>query len=268
MRALFTSLLIFLFLAACAPVGQQTTTYLEGNGQSGLTGTVSLKKDGQPHSGVYVNVYPSHAPNLLGPSTYISSPTGADGSYRIDVPPGSYYVVARKRTSGLATGPLSPGDYFSEDARMLVEIKADKLAKVDLPLVQMTAPMFFKQGGGATVTDRGVTGVLLDTEGKPVVGGFAIAYKDKDIQRLPDYASTVTNDKGEFTLYLPVGGTYYLAARLHAWDMPRPGEPYGKYDGEELKPVKVPGAGFVKGITMVMKPFTGTYKEGMNKRPY
>ena len=266
MRSLLSCLLLAL-LVACAPLADKTT-YLDGNGRSGLTGKVSLKKDGQPLSGAYVNVYPSHVPNLLGPSSYISAPTGADGNYNIDVPPGQYYVVARKRTSGMATGPISPGDYFSEDARLVTEIKAGKLTRINLPMLNMSAPMFFKQGGMVTVTETGITGILVDSKGKPMPGGFAIAYTTDDIQRLPDFASSLTNQKGEFTLYLPEGGEYYLAARMHAWDMPRPGEPYGKYDGDVITPIQVPDKGFVKGIKMVMQPFTGVYKEGMNKRPF
>ncbi len=268
MRRLLTCLLALSLLTACSPAVKNQTKYSDGKGSSGVTGKVTLKKDGKPLEGAYVNIYPSHAPNLLGPSTYISSPTGKDGEYQIIVPPGSYYIVARKRASGMATGALSPGDYFSADARMLIEIKADKLAHVDLPMVYMSAPMFFKQGGGAIATDYGVKGRILDTEGKPQAGAFAIAYKDADIQRLPDFASTLTDEKGEFILYLPAGGEYYLAARLHAWDMPHPGEPYAKYDGDELKPVQVPDKGFVEGIQMQLQPFSGTYKEGMNRRPF
>ncbi|WP_303722011.1 carboxypeptidase-like regulatory domain-containing protein [Malonomonas rubra] len=267
MRFLLSLALLFNLLVGCAPQAQQAT-YLDGNGKSGITGKVFLKQEGQPLSGAYVNVYPSHAPNLLGPSTYISSPTDASGNYSIDVPPGQYYVVARKRSNGTATGPINPGDFFSEDARLLTEIKTGKLTKIDLPMVTMTAPMFFKQGAGDIVTEQGISGILVDVDGKPMPGGFAIAYTDNDIKRLPDFASTLSNEKGEFVLYLPKGGEYYLAARLHAWDMPRPGEPYGKYDGDVITPIQVPDKGFVKGIKMVMAPFTGTYKEGKNKRPF
>lgn len=266
MRDLITCLLLSL-LVACAPMADKTS-YIDGNGRSGITGKVLLKADSQPLSGAYVNVYPSHAPNLLGPSTYISSPTDASGNYSIDVPPGTYYVVARKRISGMATGPISTGDYFSEDARLLTEIKTGLLAEIDLPMVKMTAPMFFKQGKGAAETETGIIGVLVDANGKPMPGGFAIAYTTADIRRLPDFASTLTNEKGEFTLYLPKGGEYYLAARMHAWDMPHPGEPYGKYDGDVITPIQVPDKGFVKGIKMVMQPFAGVYKKGMNKRPF
>ncbi|HEY5672777.1 MAG TPA: hypothetical protein VIR78_03650 [Malonomonas sp.] len=267
MRYLISVLLLGALLA-CTPMAKNQTAYTDGAGRSGVFGKTLLQKDGQPLSGAYVNIYPSHAPNLLGPSTYISSATGADGNYSIDVPPGSYYIVARKRSSGLATGAISPGDYFSEDARKLIEIKAGKLAKVDLPLVYMGAPMFFKQGTGALATEQGVRGVLIDAAGKPQAGAFAIAYTSSDIKRLPDFASSLTNEKGEFTLYLPKAGEYYLAARLHAWDMPRTGEPYGKYDGDVITPIKVAEKEFVEGIKMVLLPFEGEYKEGMNKRPF
>ena len=92
--------------------------------------------------------------------------------------------------------------------------------------------------------------------------------RDANIKRLPDFASTLSNAKGEFTLYLPEAGEYYLAARLHAWDMPRTGEPYATYDGKVITPIAVPDKSFVKGITMALKPFAGEYKEGMNKRPF
>ncbi len=267
MRNLISFLLLGVLLA-CAPIAQHQASYSDGAGSSGVTGKIFLQKDGQPLSGAYVNIYPSHAPNLLGPSSYISSPTAADGNYSIEVPPGSYYIVARKRASGLATGAISPGDYFSEDARMLVEIKAGKLALIDLPMVYMNAPMFFKQGGGVLATEQGIRGVLTDAQDKPQAGAFAIAYSNSDIKRLPDFASSLSNEKGEFTLYLPKGGEYYLAARLHAWDMPRNGEPYGKYDGKVITPIQVPNKGFVEGIKMTLLPFTGEYKEGMNKRPF
>ncbi len=50
--------------------------------------------------------------------------------------------------------------------------------------------------------------------------------------------------------------------------MPRTGEPYGKYDGDVITPIKVTNKKFVTGIKMALLPFEGEYKEGMNKRPF
>ncbi|WP_305044812.1 MSCRAMM family protein [Geoalkalibacter sp.] len=266
--------LALLLVGACAPATRPTDTrhvtqYRVQDGKTGITGQVLFKESGMPLRDAYVNVYPDTLSNLLGPSQFISSPTDAEGRYLItDVPPGTYYVVARKRISGQPTGPLSPGDYFSEHQRISTEVVAGKLAVVDLPVVPIKAPMFFKRSVGEQRTDTGIRGVLTDENGKPVPGSFAIAYVNDDIKRAPDFASTLTDQEGRFVLYLPKGGTYYLAARIHAWDMPRPGEPYGLYGNGEPKPLEVAEGQFIEGLRLVMRPFEGEYKPGKSRRPY
>lgn len=242
--------------------------YVAGQGRTGITGRITSKKSNDPVEGAYVNIYPDTISNLLGPSQYISTPTDADGRYTLDVPPGSYYVVSRKRMNDQPSGPLSPGDLFSEHQRVVTRVVQDKLAVVDLALAPMKAPMFFKKTTGERKTDTGIRGILVDSTGKPAPGSFALAYTDSDIKRLPDYASTLSDSEGRFVIYLPEAGTYYLGARVHAWDMPRPGELYGTYGDPEPEPVEVSDGSFVEGIRIVLTPFTGTYKEGKSRRPY
>ncbi len=242
--------------------------YLDGSGRTGLTGQVVLRDSGAPLAGAFVNVYTDTTSNLLGPSQYISRPTDAAGHFDLDVPAGTYYVVARKRMSGEPSGPLAPGDYYSEHQRVRVEVQPGRLAQLKLEVVPMKAPMFFKQSGAERRTDTGIRGRLVDAAGKPVPGSFAIAYTDANLKRLPDYASSLSDSDGRFTLYLPDGGTYYLAARVHAWDMPKPGELYGKYGDDQPQPIKVKKGEFVEGITLVLTPFTGTYTPGKSRRPY
>jgi len=266
---------LLLGLSACALVGDNATEppdtlYLtatrDGGGKTGITGRI-VTIDGVPIAGAYVNVYPDTLSNLLGPSQYISSPTDADGRFNIDSPPGNYYVVARKRVSGEPFGALSPGDLYSEQQRVKTTVVAGRLSIVDLTMTQMKAPMFFKKAVNEQVTDTGIRGVLVDAAGKPIPVSFAVAYDNSDIQRLPDYASTLSDGEGRFTLYLPKGGSYYLAARVNAWDMPRPGELYGKYGDDAPMPVTVEDGRFVEGVRIVLTPFTGEYKEGKSRRP-
>ncbi len=275
MRLLLLSGLIFtLFLSACTATtttstgDQIITRMIDGQGRTGISGRVILKSDGSPLAGAYVNIYPNSISNLLGPSQFISAPTDTNGGYSIDLPPGNYYVVARKRASGLANGPLTTGDYYSEHQRIIARVAKNKLTLVNLDMAQMKAPMFFKKDLSETRTETGIRGVLLDMQGNPVAGGFAIAYSNDNLQRLPDFASTLTNQKGEFTLYLPQGGRYYLAARIHAWDMPRSGELYGKYGGVNPTAMDVVDNSFIEGITIRMAPFSGTYKEMKTQRPF
>ena len=116
--------------------------------------------------------------------------------------------------------------------------------------------------------DTGIRGVLVDQDGNPVMGGFAMAYADPEMKRLPDYASTLSDEEGHFTVYLPEGGTFYLAARIHAWDMPLTGEPYGKYGGSSAAPVKVTTGQFIEQLRIEMQPFAGEYKPGKSQRPF
>ncbi|PLY01581.1 MAG: hypothetical protein C0623_05265 [Desulfuromonas sp.] len=271
--ALLLTLLVGLMSACTLSKGaggdtETVNNYIEGKGSTGIRGQITAKATGQPIEGAYVNIYPDAISNLLGPSQYISTPTDANGNYKIDVPPGSYYVVSRKRMSGQPSGPLAPGDLFSEHQRVKTTVVAGKLSIIDLPLAPMKAPMFFKKSTVETQTDTGIRGRLIDSEGKPVPGSFAVAYDNTDIKRLPDYASTLSDSNGNFVIFLPQGGTYYLSARIHAWDMPRPGELYGTYGEPDPAPITVSKGAFVKEIEIVLTPFTGTYKEGKSRRPY
>ena len=270
--------LTLLLLGACIP-GQETpsatlsdtthvTRSVDGKGRTGIEGQVVVKETGEPLAGVYINIYPDAFTNLLGPSQFISRPTNASGRYQVDLPPGTYYVVARKRMTGDSTGPLSPGDFYSEHHRVTTTVAAGRIALVDLDVVPMRAPIFFKKGNIEQETGTGIRGLLVDGQGSPVPGGLAMAYLDENLQRLPDFSSTLSNEKGEFTIYLPRGGTFFLGGRLHVWDMPRPGEPYGKFGGETPTPVVVADDTFVEGIRIVLTPFTGTYEPGKSRRPF
>jgi hypothetical protein len=260
--------------AACAGPGgyagseRRASTLIEGQGKTGITGQITLKEGGAPLADAYVNIYPDTSSNLLGPSQFISSPTDAAGRYTLEVPPGTYYVVARKRISGQPMGPLSPGDFYSEHERVSTVVVAGKLAVVDLTVAPMKAPMFFKKQMSPQEGTMGIRGILLDASGKPVPGSFAIAYTDAQMQRLPDFVSTLSDGEGRFTIYLPKAGSYYLGARIHAWDMPRPGELYGRLGGENPQPVAVAEGQFVEQVRIVLTPFSGEYKEGKSRRPY
>jgi len=277
---LILSVFMMFLLAACAGPARTTDegieeaplngvlSYHELDGRTGLMGRIYKKADGTALAEAFVNIYPDTTTNLLGPSQYLSSPADGQGRYQIDVPPGVYYVVARKRVSGDPTGPLGPGDFYSEHKRIVAEVKAGKMATVDLEVVPMKAPMFFKKAVVEKETDTGVKGQLLDAAGKPVPWSFVLAYIDADMQRLPDYASTLSDLEGHFTLYLPRGGSYYLAGRIQAWDMPHPGELYGKLGGDKPTPLLVPDGTFVEDVVITLTPFTGEYKEGKSRRPY
>lgn len=266
------SLVLILLLSACTPFGGpasipgtiRVASYIDGKGVTGISGRVILRDGGAGVADAYVNVYSDTVSNLLGPSHTMSSPTDKDGRYQALLPPGTYFVVARKRVSGNATGPLSPGDYYSEHQRVVTDVVADKLAVVDLPIVLMNNPMFFKRDIASQETDTAIRGRIIDKEGKPVFGAFGMAYSDNNLKRLPDFVSTLSDNDGRFTIYLPKGGSYFLSARIHVYDMPRPGEPYGRIE----TPVTVEKGKSSEEMTITIEPFNGEYQSGKSRRPY
>jgi hypothetical protein len=266
------SILLLLLISACAPFSGQTSipgtirsdAYIDGKGETGISGRVFMREGGTGVADAYVNIYADTVSNLLGPSHTMSSPTAADGRYQVSLPPGTYFVVARKRLSGNPTGPLSPGDYYSEHQRVVADVVAGKLAVVDLPLVLMNNPMFFKRDMAAQETDTAIRGRIVDKEGKPIFGAFAMAYNNADFKRLPDYVSTLSDNDGRFTIFLPQGGSYYLSARMQVYDMPHPGEPYGRIE----TPVAVEQGKSSEEVTITVAPFTGEYQKGKSRRPY
>ena len=198
--------------------------------------------------------YRSYSTNLLGPADFASAPSGSDGAYTIDLVEGAYYIVARKRTTGDNTGPLVAGDLYSVHPANPVTVKNGRFSDVDLELVQMRDPMFF-QSTSRKETKTGIKGKIVDAEGRPVPWVFAMAYSSSDMKRIPEYTSVMTDVDGEFAIYLPAGGTYWLAARKNIREKPISGEPYGLYRGTPDHSISVPDEGFVEGVTIVLEPY-------------
>ncbi len=237
---------------------------------SGIWGRVVMRDSGEPVEKAYVYAYVGKIEyraaslGIIGVTDWVSHGSGSDGSYKLDLPPGDYFVVARKRQSGLNYGPLSVGDYYDHGpGRVSTRVRKKKYTEVNFILMELNEPLFF-QGITAVsrVSDTGIRGRILDEEGKHVPGTYAIAYKDDDMQRLPDFASTITDDEGNYTIYLPSGGRYWLAARSHAMKVPVQGEPFGRYEVSDDHSVTVQDSTFLEGIDIMLRPFDGDIPEG------
>ena len=240
-------------LAGCAATG---TSVAPGEaaryGSQGIRGTLTY--EGKPLDDAYVYAYRSYSTNLLGPADFASNPSGADGSYTVDLVKGSYWIVARKRTTGDNTGPLTVGDRYSINPANPVSVKDGSFRTVDLDLVKMKDPMFF-QSMGRQETKTGVRGVIVDKEGKPVPWVFAMAYTTADMKRVPEFTSVMTDADGSFVIYLPRGGRYWLAARKNIREKPVVGEPYGLYRGSPDHSVRVTEGQILGGIRIQLEDY-------------
>jgi hypothetical protein len=249
--------LFCLFALSCAgtetvqPSGEAATF-----GKQGIRGKLVFQ--GKPLKDAYVYAYRSYSTNLLGPADFASVPSAPDGTYTIELVGGSYYIVARKRATGDNTGPIVAGDLYTVHSSNPVTVEDGGYAVVDLELVKMRDPMFFRSMS-REVTNTGIKGIIVDSEGKPVPWVFAMAYTSSDMKRVPEYTSIMTDADGKFVVFLPRGGTYWLAARKNIREKPVVGEPYGIYRGSPDASVVVTSGRFVEGVKITLE----SYRKGI-----
>jgi hypothetical protein len=103
--------------------------------------------------------------------------------------------------------------------------------------------------------DMGITGKVFDIEGKPAAGAFVLLYKDKEMVGLPAYLSKPTNKDGDFSLFIPQPGTYYVAARIKYGGLPKKGEPYGMYEKDPDHKVTINHKELISGVDIRLSPF-------------
>jgi len=238
--------------------------------KSGIKGKIVMKETGEPVHKAYVYGYVGKIATraaqlgIIGISDWVSRGSDEDGLYKLDLPAGEYYIGARKRANGSNYGPLYKGDLYDHHyARKAVVVRKGKYRTYDFELIKLEEPMFFQGLTAAEkVTDTGIRGKLLDESGEHIPGTFVMGYVDDDMQRAPDFASTLTDDEGNYTLYLPKGGRYWLAGRFYAMKMPQEDEPFARYGGSPDHSILVEQGQFLEGIDLVLKPFDGDPSEG------
>lgn len=213
------SALILFLLAACSP-----------SQESGLEGTLHFQE--RPLAGAQVEVYlKSEKDRSTLPFT--TAATDDEGRYRIDLPPGRYFLIGKKKEQRPGGG-----------VRMLMaESPANPLEVGET--VRRVPPFSLREMGrdGSLVPDPG-TGVAgrVTAGGEPLAGVFVYVYTESASGLMgPSYGEAVqVAEDGTFRIALPAG-SYHLAARLRA-DGSRMGEPQagdlnGAYAGN---PVRVP----------------------------
>ena len=229
-------------------------------GKSVLEGVV-LGPEG-PVSGANVHVYTDAArqfrgPDLFGPQGAVVGGTDEQGTFSVDIPPGSYFLVASRRKTGDGLGPLQPGDLhgwydgnpvsIADGTRTTVTIQAvSKLRETDLAVAAASS------GPDST----GILGRLRDASGKVPVGAYAFATTDPSfmIGAMPPYRSVPVGPDGAFFIELPPGGgTFYVSARSGYGGPPLPGEWHGFHGEGKPAPVVVEGSEVVEGIDVVLK---------------
>lgn len=161
-----------------------------------VAGKVSVHGSGQ--AGVEVLAWPATALSLGGRAPYRSGLSADDGGFRMQLPPGEYYFLARGK------GQYA---YYGRNPVIVPEkgLSDLKIGLVPIPTVPSTGEIGIKSGVSGTV--------LVDNV--PLAGSVVYVYTDLTTRfKGMGYAmSTPTDVDGRFEIPLPAG-TYYLLARM------------------------------------------------------
>jgi hypothetical protein len=225
-------------------------------GGTGIKGRVFV--DGAPLDRARVTIYQDGETIFRGMG-YASALTTAEGSFAFSVEPGTYWVVARKRTGDDKMGPLSAGDLFAFAPANPVVVREGAFTGVALNTAAKQVNKV--KDGGQEVTLDGtvkaggtvIRGVVRDAAGKPVRGLHVGAYRDSMMIYKPDFISGATGEDGAYTLTLSGAGEYFIIARNTLGGPAERGDLLGRYSGNESHSVVVKAGEKLEGIDIVVE---------------
>jgi hypothetical protein len=144
-----------------------------------------------------------------------SAPTDGEGDYRLELPPGAWYLVAKKRTAA-GDGPLAAGGLYSFHG-------SNPFTLPPGPGVTANFSLARKEGEAARkpAADPGagsLEGVATSGEGEGMEGVRVTLYLDAgdDFRGMGYAVAPPTDSSGSFRFdFLPDGG-YYVVARRRA----------------------------------------------------
>lgn len=212
------------FLCACQLTSSPPLKQPAVPGPTGISGQV-IGLDHSSAVGAAVYAYRSSKGGLRGPADF-EAIIDSNGSYFLDLVEGTYHLAARVRRNGSDAGPPRAGDAWAVFAQNPVTVTQGMTSRADMTLRTVNQPMLLKEGSLPS-GDTGFTGMIVNTDGKPVAGAITLAYRTTDHRRMPDFTAAPSADDGRFFLYLPQAGKYCLAARTRTRGQPLDGEPFG-----------------------------------------
>ncbi len=187
--------------------------------RSGIYGEVSFQDQLLERS--YLYVYKDPGKGFKGPGYFIQPV--AKGQFRLNLPPGDYYLLARKRERGGQFGPIEIGDYFNFYYGNPIHVTAGQVREVKIETITRLSML-----EEDVVDFQGVRGQVVNSAGEAQAGLYVFAYRQSEMTGSPDYFSAPTDQKGFFELALPDGGPYYLLARQAFGGPAEINELYGK----------------------------------------
>ena len=189
---------------------------------AGIAGQVLF--EGKPLGRAYVHVYRDAASNFRGMGL-AAVPTAEDGRFRIKLPPGSYYVLARKRRGGGMYGPPGKDDYIGYPPGNPVAVRPGAFTSLLLETttrVDLLEEIWSREGESAGWFEGQVT----ESGGTPAAGLYVLFYTDSAMSGTPAFVAGPTDDEGRFRVRA-AAGKFHLLARSNLGGPLEAGEWYG-----------------------------------------
>jgi hypothetical protein len=214
----------------------------EKSPRSGIRGEITFQD--APLERSYLYVYQEADKGFKGPG-YLIQPV-EKGKFRINLPPGKYWLLARKRVRGGQFGPIETGDYFNYYYGNPVTVVAGEVREINLETVSRLS--ILEDDPDAPFV--GVRGRVVNAAGKPAARLHVFAYRTAEMTGTPEFFSAPTGADGKFELALPEGGPFHLLARQEFGGPAGESELYGRH----ALPVRIDPRGKVQEITIRVAP--------------
>jgi len=202
-------------------------TEIKEGEEEGISGRVFW--DGKPVMGAQVFAYLHTSRGLRGPGYAASELTGMDGSYSLDLPPGTYFVAARQRER-YVMGSLKPGDLFGVLPVFPLVVAEGERVSADFETVEVPTREKMSRIRGSFAK---LSGRILDENGRPIQNMRAALYANAQLFNRPLAASEPSDEQGRYYLETPLSGEFTLGARQFLGGPPQPGELIGLYRGDD-----------------------------------
>lgn len=213
--------------------------------RSGIYGEITYQ--GEPLERVYLYVYKDAGSGFKGLG-YFVQPVER-GRFRINLPPGDYYLLARKRARGGQFGPIEQGDYYNYYYGNPVHVAEGEAREAQIEMVERLAALEEE-----VVAFQGVRGQVVDAAGQAQAGLYVFAYRHAEMTGTPDFFSVPTGPDGRFELQLPDAGPYYLLARQAFGGPAESSELYGKLSAKDGRPLAVRLARPAEDVVISVSP--------------
>lgn len=190
---------------------------------SGVAGQVLF--EGKPLGRAYVHVFSEAGGNFRGLGL-AAIPAGEDGRFRIKVPPGSYYLIARKRRGGGMYGPPGKDDAVGYYPGNPVTVRPGAFSTLVLETttrIDLLEELWGSDGKGAGWFE----GTVAEAGGKAAAGLYVLFYTDEARSGMPAFVAGPTDARGRFKVRA-AAGKFHLLARSNLGGPLEAGEWYGE----------------------------------------